>query len=82
MPAIAKSFTPKIQTSACPPQRGTCPRSNWRDILNAMRPGNWFEVPKHAYHRVRNAAATYTKGRYSLYQHPTKSGYHIYVRIK
>jgi hypothetical protein len=76
------SFRPQIMTSKCPPQRGTNPRSRWRDVLNSMKPGHWFEFPANKVQAVRCAANKYTRGRYSVYQHPKKDGMYIYVRIK
>jgi hypothetical protein len=77
-----KPFTPTVKTGQCPPQRTTGPRSCWRDILNGMRPGEWFETPAFARFRVLTAAQKYCRGRYSFYQHPTKDEAYIFVRIK
>lgn len=64
------------------PQRTTNPRSFWRDIMNRMKPGQWFELHEDWVQRVRAAATTYTRGRHSVYQHPKKAGMYIYLRIK
>jgi hypothetical protein len=77
-----RKFTPEIQTKACPLERNTGPRSRWRDVLGNMKPGHWFEVPPEAVSSTRTAAVKHTRGRYSLYQHPEKDGYYIYLRIK
>lgn len=81
MSNIRNTFRPKIMKS-CPPQRHTGPRSRWRDVMGKMKPGNWFELPASMHGAVANAAHLYTRGRYSLYQHPQKQGFYIYVRIK
>lgn len=77
-----KHFIPKVMTTSCPLERHTNPRSFWRELLNGMKPGNWFEFPVQKRWAVLNAAQKYTRGRYSAYQHPEKEGIYIYVRIK
>jgi hypothetical protein len=75
-------FIPKIHKTKCPLERATNPRSFWRDTMNSMKPGHWFEYPADRHASVLAAANKYTKGRYSAYKHPEREDFYIYVRIK
>ena len=75
------TFIPKIMKTKAP-QRHTPPRSRWRDLMNRMKPGQWFEFPASKRWTVLKAANNYTRGRYAAYQHPKKPGMYIYLRIK
>jgi hypothetical protein len=57
-------------------------RSEWRDLFEAMEIGHWFEIDRSDYARTANAASKYMRGRYSLYQHPTKIATYVCVKNK
>lgn len=79
---MSRNFPKIVVQKTKPPQRTTNPRSFWRDIMNRMKPGQWFELPESLVNSVRSSACHYTRGRHSVYQHPNKEGYYIYLRIK
>ena len=64
------------------PPRNTTPHSVWRNTMESMEPGDWFELPKKFQSRVTNAAASYLKGRYTCYKHGEKEGTYVFSRTK
>ena len=76
----ASTFVPITNKPA--PLRVTQPQSHWRELLGSMRVGHWFLVKKKDCARVNTAANKYTRGRYSLYKHPSIKDTHVYVITK
>ena len=72
----------KVVTNKPAPPRKTPPHSFWRTFLNTMKRDQWFVLNVADKVKVVNAAAKYARGRYSLYQHPTKEDTYIFVIIK
>ena len=77
-------FTPSIisATKKKRPPRITTPQSQWRSMMEAMAPGDWFLVPDRFRSRVTNAAGQYLKGRYTMYKHHKEENTFVFARTK
>jgi len=54
--------------------------NTWKDLFESMEKGHWFIVTKTNYGKVSQAAATYLKGKYKLYKHPTRKNCHVFMK--
>lgn len=80
----SEPFVPSIisgRTKQAPPRR-TGPHSEWRDRMESMDVGDWFELPEKFHARITSAAVAYLKGRYTCYKHPEQKGFYIFARTK
>ena len=75
-------FKPEIHTETPRPPRITTPQSEWRRLMEAMSPGDWFLVPDRFRSRVTNAAGQYLKGRYTMYKHHETPATYVFARTK
>lgn len=57
-------------TSAPAPQSSIRRQTRWGDMFASMKSGDWFYVPKEDAARVRQAATTRVKGKYTMYRVP------------
>ena len=79
---VYERFSPVVITDKQAPPRCTTPQSEWRRLMEDMRPGDWFEVPTKFHGRVTNAAVQYLKGRYTCYKHSQKEETYVLSRTK
>ena len=54
--------------------------SRWRDMFESMKPGEWFSLPEDDKVKTGAAAASYLKGRYSLYR--IEDGTYCFVKLR
>jgi len=57
-------------------------KSNWKELFDSMKVGDWFVIDTSYRARVGVAANAYLKGKYSLYMHPEKDSKYIFTRLK
>jgi len=74
----------KVERTKPAPRRLNTRRrsSEWRNLFESMKVGDWFAVDKSVRTRLGAACTLHMKGRYNLYLHPEKPDTYVFVKTK